>query len=77
MSGGVVRLCAWNDQLHAMHRGHVLERGGSYFVILLLQLQGGLLLIGPWAIEVLGLQGQLVFGDRQEFMSRLSWRICV
>ena len=77
MSGGVVRLCAWNDQLHAMRCGHVLERGGSYFVILLLQLQGGLLLIGPWAIEVLGLQGQLVFRDRQEFLSRLSWRICV
>ena len=77
MSGGVVRLCAWNDQLHAMRCGDVLERGGSYFVILLLQLQGGLLLIGPWAIEVLGLQGQLVFGDRQEFLSRLSWRICV
>ena len=76
MSGGVVLICAWNDQLHAMHRGHVLERGGSYFVILLLQLQSGLLLIGR-AIEVLGLQGQLVFGDRQEFMSRLSWRICV
>ena len=55
-----------------MRCGHVLERGGSYFVILLLQLQGGLLLIGPWAIEVLGLQGQLVFGDRQEFLSRLS-----
>ena len=76
MSGGVVRLCAWNDRVHAMRCGHVLERGGSYFVILLLQLQGGLLLIGR-AIEVLGLQGQLVFGDRQEFMSRLSWRICV
>ena len=76
MSGGVVRLCAWNDQLHAMRCGHVLERGGSYFVILLLQLQGGLLLIGR-AIEVLGLQGQLVFGDRQELLLRLSWRICV
>ena len=76
MSGGVVRICAWSDDLHAMRSRHVLERGGSYFVILLLQLQGGLLLIGR-AIEVLGLQGQLVFGDRQEFMSRLSWRICV
>ena len=76
MSGGVVLICAWSDQLHAMRCGHVLERGGSYFVILLLQLQGGLLLIGR-AIELLGLQGQLVFGDRQEFMSRLSWRICV
>ncbi len=76
MSGGVVRLCAWNDQLHAMRSRHVLERGGSCFVILLLQLQGGLLLIGR-AIEVLGLHGQLFFGDRQEFMSRLSWRICV
>ena len=76
MSGGVVLLCAWNDQLHAMRCGHVLERGGSYFVILLLQLQGGLLLISR-AIEVLGLQGQLVFGDRQELLLRLSWRICV